>query len=474
MLHKAYSLLFFCFILTFTSSAQNTDSLISPKIQLTFPLIDAPYIGYATRTVNNGQPTAGAILRGYANPSMQQSLALTADLYTAVHYGIQRGVAKYRRIDNEKRWHKKFFNSSIHYLADFVLTYSPLGGGWLHEEYHRGVMTLGKVNSFNGMNKFPIGASTVAVSHVADEDLVRFKASDSKSFIRMQVAGIEGEYLLVDRLQRNNFFYRQSLMFESQYVLTTLNSALYVLVCSQPKIANVETDKMNQKEAEVKVRDFTGLDFNGWAYDLFRPNEPYEARGVHPSGNGIDRYRTTRHLTPDQLTYLNKQGKLQFLNFLSPMMFGVRSLRIGQTGWNGNFAVRHLLTSFGNDISLQVYLMNTQHRAALTYHRYKNFEKGYSAIEGSMIDVPLSLSSKKNLLFTPRVIVGMQPRNQDFMTKRADFLGLVGTRVDLVSKSSKWSPYIDVDAKTSGWVAGNEFLGPRLAGRFGLAVRINN
>ncbi|MBC7916115.1 MAG: hypothetical protein H7Y07_18580, partial [Pyrinomonadaceae bacterium] len=227
------TLLSFFFLLCFVSASisQSIDSIKRPTIQLDFPLVDAPYIGYAAKTVNDGQVTAGAIARGYANPSMQQSLTITTDLYTAVHYGIQRRVANSKRINNlPTGWQKRFFNISIHYLADFVLMYSPLGGGWLHEEYHRSVMTLGQVNSFDDMNKFPIGATTVSVSHVADADLVRFKASDPKAFIRMHVAGIEGEYLMVDKLQKNNFFYNQSLPFESQYLLTTLNSALYVLI----------------------------------------------------------------------------------------------------------------------------------------------------------------------------------------------------------------------------------------------------
>jgi hypothetical protein len=53
--------------------------MINPLIKLDFPLVDAPYIDYAAKTVNNGESSAGSILRGYANPSMQQSLAITTD-----------------------------------------------------------------------------------------------------------------------------------------------------------------------------------------------------------------------------------------------------------------------------------------------------------------------------------------------------------------------------------------------------------
>ena len=41
--------------------------------------------------------------------------------------------------------------------ADLLLLYAPARNGWLHEEYHRSVMTLFYINSFNDMNTFPIG-----------------------------------------------------------------------------------------------------------------------------------------------------------------------------------------------------------------------------------------------------------------------------------------------------------------------------
>lgn len=159
MIRKALSLAILLVCFNFNLKAQNPDSVVNPNIQLTFPLVDAPYIMYAAKTVNNGQTSVGALLKGYANPSMQQSLNITTDLYTAVHYGIKTGLNK---LKNGSRF-KKPLSRSGHYLADFVLMYAPLGGGWLHEEYHRSIMTIGRVNSFNDMNKFPIGASTVAL-----------------------------------------------------------------------------------------------------------------------------------------------------------------------------------------------------------------------------------------------------------------------------------------------------------------------
>ncbi len=35
-------------------------------------------------------------------------------------------------------------------------------------------------------------------------------------------------------------------------------------------------DAVREEGADVKRRDFVGLDFTAWVYDLFRPDEPYK------------------------------------------------------------------------------------------------------------------------------------------------------------------------------------------------------
>ena len=54
-----------------------------------------------------------------------------------------------------------------------------------------------------------------------------------------------------------------------------------------PIRADKFTIKSNLEERNIAKRDFVGLDCNAWVYDLFRPNEPYELRGIHPIGNWI-------------------------------------------------------------------------------------------------------------------------------------------------------------------------------------------
>ncbi|UHG94730.1 hypothetical protein [Spirosoma oryzicola] len=462
----------FCvFLLLFLSSNaySQADSVLiikrvsprTPALKLDIPFLDYPY-------QRDARQTTGNFFKGYTNPSMQQSLALATDLYSSAHFGLQKAVEP---IGNKAvRTIAKVFAL---FATDFILSYAPGGDGWLHEEYHRAVLARHHTPSSNDMNKFPIGAETVSVSHITDEDLVRFKAESPPDFIRLPIAGIEGQYLLVERLQRYNFFYKQNQPHEFQYWLSVLNSILYVKTSSDPKQVDRLTDELNANEPDVRTRDFTGLDFTAWAYDLFRPTEPYANRGTHPLGNGINRYRKTTDLTAEELAYLKKQGNLQWLNVLSPMMVGVRRINISST-LSGNIAMQHWLTSFGNDIALKIFLRKESPfkdiNAVFTVHNYHNFSHYFPAVEAELVDVALG-STNRSWLFSPRVLLGLQPYKQQFTTSKSAFLGLLGGRLD-VRLHKNMFPYLDFALKSDGWVGGNEFLGPNFSCRLGLSCRV--
>lgn len=318
------------------------------------------------------------------------------------------------------------------------------------------------------MNTFPIGASLISVNHITDEDLIRFKKESPTDFIRMHVSGIEGEYQMIDRLQRQNFFYHQNLNHQLTYILTTLNSILYVQNCSNPAFADTTTNQMNRKETDISKRDFTGLDFLGWTYDLFHPDEPYENRGIHPLGNGINRYLKTTDLTSDQLQYLKKQGFLQWLNILSPMMFFNKPFKIS-SGYTYNFAIRHLLTSFGNDISFNLFLQKNQRNFIFVFHSYNNYNNYFPALEVELFEHPLTINHNK-FLISPRVIAGIQPKDGSFFTNSIAFLGYAGCRIDWMTKT-RIKPYFEIAAKTKGWIAGNDYLKANASFNVGLSAR---
>jgi hypothetical protein len=174
-------------------------------------------------------------------------------------------------------------------------------------------------------------------------------------------------------------------------------------------------------------------------------------------------------LSDEALTYLRRQGYLQFLNLLSPMLYTNRSVTL-PNHVRCNFAIRHFLTSFGSDIKLSVYLDAKDKRIALAYHQANNYKRAFPAVEAELIEKPFALLGMP-LCASPRALVGMQPRGQRFMTKNAEFLGLVECRIDWTGKTPV-QPWMALSLKTPGWVVGNVFLDANCSVRAGITARL--
>jgi hypothetical protein len=440
------------------SLAQTQNKADTVGLFLDFPLVDFPYQRYAANTTGN-------YFSGYANPSMQQSLAMSNNLYSSAHYGIKKIV----KTKNE--FLRILFSNGIAAGFDAFTFYSPLGYGWLHEEYHRAVMTRREINSFNDMNTFPFGQTTVSVRKIKDEDLIRISDNHKSDFIRLQTAGLEGQYHQIQTLQKNNFFYNQDLPHIPLYWLSTMTNIIYVNQSGSAEYFDKLIDEVNQSEgSDISKRDFTGPDFTAWTSALFNPNRPYEDRGIHPSGLGINRYIKPSALNGEELKYLQRQGNLQWLNLLSPHLFGFPKIKLKSTekgDYFGSFAVRHLLTSFGNDISLDIFYQTPKNNFFIALHNYNNFNSTFFGLEGAIIDKPFL---NKKLLVSGRSLIWTQPKNQSFTTNEASLGGMLNIKGSY--SLGRWFPYIEVEAKTRGWVMGNVFLEDNISLRFGVNVRI--
>ena len=149
-------ILLISFLITSISFAKKTSD--TTGLYLEVPLFDIPYQIYATKTTGN-------FFTSYVNPSMKQSLAMSNNLYGSAHWGINK-LTK-----TKSEFTDILFRNLAAAGFDLFTFYTPLGIGWLHEEYHRAVMTRRKINSFNDMNTFPFGQSLVYVRKVTDENL---------------------------------------------------------------------------------------------------------------------------------------------------------------------------------------------------------------------------------------------------------------------------------------------------------------
>jgi hypothetical protein len=394
-------------------------------------------------------------------PTMEQSLALSKNLYGLVPHLIARSWEQNDRAARR-------LSSAFGLLAFFL----PLGEGWLHEEWHRAVLSNQGIDSFNDFYKLKVFEGVVRVSHVADSSLVRLKREMPLEQVRLTAAGIEGQYQHLTELEKDWFFFGANRSPPGLALHSTLNSVSYVIL-SGTSYADRQTDRMNRSEgADMSVRDFAGFDFTAWVYDLHRPEEPYQARGVHPSGVGIDRYIKTADLTSEERRFLRMQGILSLLNLVNPSLYGRDGFEVShptsREAVRFNAGLRHLLTPFGYVVDLNLFLRPEGGNLFVVLRGYVNAGRRFPGVEAEMLKHPLQLGGHR-LLLSPRVAVWLQPESLGFRTNEAAPGGLAEIRVDYGSVG-RFAPFVSVAAKSAGWVAGEVRLDAARRVQMGLSA----
>jgi hypothetical protein len=152
------------------------------------------------------------------------------------------------------------------------------------------------------------------------------------------------------------------------------------------------------------------------------------------------------------------------------MLYGFNTFSLGKTGIEWNFALNHYFTSFGSDTPFQVLLKKAPFNMVFTWHSYMNYEHYFPAVEAELLDYPVQFTPKFGLFLSPRLMLGMQPKDQNFWTSDAEFLGLFGLRMDF-GFNKHFFPYFDLSAKTDGWIAGNEYLEGNVSFEAGVSLR---
>ena len=461
---RLYPLLFI-FLLAGALRAQ------SPKFVVDIVPVDLPYQRlsaqmYSQHNCGNPNCSLKGAMSSFGSPSMRQATAISKSFHGAVNYSVHK--LWHRRETNDPL--RKLINGSgevFTSLLSYIFTsYVPLGIGWAHEEFHRNSLTIRQVYSHDDIYRMNFLAGSISVNQVTDQDLITFKRNYPAEHIRAAEAGIEGEYQVVTSLQKDAFFYDQKAgsTVPILYWITTASTTSYVRLGAKAS-TNKITDDYNSAEPTIAVRDWVGLDFNAWVYDLHRPNEPFENRGVHPSGVGINRYIKFDDMTPQMLGYVRAMGNRQLLNYLNPQLLGIRRIRLGPDMW-GNVALRHYLTSFGDDMNIDLFFKRGADNLYAVIHRYSNQKQGFGGLEIQWIDKPIRVA-RQPLALTLRGMAWSQPAEQSFFATKGKAGGLLS--VQLRAGSGRvWQPYLEAETKTAGWVAGNPFLEARTSVRAGV------
>lgn len=441
-----------------TVTGQSVEGAPDYPLQIDLPFADIPFQQDAAR--------AGELFDSF---SMQQALAVTQNLHRVNYHFNNRLWHKVIRPDSRgKKILNRIASNATSGIIDYVFTYYGvvLSPQWLHEEFHRAGLTIRGISSYDETyNRFNGGFANGSVSRVKDEDLVRLKKEAPQELVRSFAAGIESEFLLLRGLQRDNFYLGSRHANVALNILLTKHALDYVGQFKRSDY-NASIDSMNTYGVSVADRDFVGWDFTPWVYDLHRPAEPYEARGIHPGGTGIDRAIKTTSLTQEEYDYLEKMRRMQYLNFLSPFMIGINRIRAGRnTAFN--FAVRHYLNSFGYDLSTDFFLEKGSTQYLVGLHAYRNKKQWLPGIEIERSPYSLTAGRERTWLLQPSAMLWLQP--SDFYDAKARPGGMLKLHV-AYNLDKTWRLFATGEAKTEGWVAGNPYLGSRTGLRFGVSA----
>jgi hypothetical protein len=416
-------------------SSGASGSYDNPGLKLDLPLFSLPY------QIEAANIPGYNFFDSYTHPDMAASLAVTSDVYSSLHFGMK----KLRDMMGQDAYWKKFVYYGGVGLGDFLLYRLPIPAGytWMHESFHRAGFTHMGLRSH--INFVSLGGGYT----INDSDGNIFKYDLPRTI----AAGIESEFLLIEKMQRNNFFYDQGMSNEFLYWLANYQAWYYAYL---PFLSEGMTMTVEGKEQEVSA------DSLQWAYYLFYPEEHIAMDSEDDEVIGLS------DLKDNEKEFLKSRVLWSLANLASPMMFGIRSIPL-RAGFSGNFAFRQFYTSFGTDLSVNVYLKKAPFNMAFAYHSYMNYDSYFPAVEAELVDFPLRLGGL-NMLLSPRILIGAQPKDQDFFTADPEFFGLAGLRVDF-ALSRHFLPYLEINAKTDGWVAGNESLDAAASVKLGLSAR---
>jgi hypothetical protein len=393
------------------------------------PMVDAPY---------------NFLNSDFTWPSMRQSMAVSSSFYEVTHRALMGPQ------DGEQRW-RIWLVAGFDVLSNWI----PGGNAWVHEEWHRAVMGRRGIDSYDDVYNFPIGQSSIAVSHVKDSDLIRLKRDHPAEQVRMSAAGMEAQTSQNLYLQQSQFFKGTDDNNRILFLMNDIDNIGYLATCASTD-ADKQTQDFNDKDGtHVMRRDFTGLDCNAWVYDLFRPDEPYAVRGTHPSGIGINRYITWSELSSKEQEFLRRQVYLSTLNLVDPFIWWFRDMHADLDGhdviWNAKLS--HYLTSFGYTVNAHLFVKSAEQKFLFELHNGFNYKSYFPGITVSSIDYPLW----NKWMLTTGATLWPQPKGQRFDQHSSEWLAAgnveVGYQVD-----PRIQTYLGINAKTPGWMAGEVFL----------------
>lgn len=435
-----------CSLASATSLADDSDR---HGVYLELPVLDVPYN-----------------LRGGAALGMGQSLWLTSDVYLAAHYGVGLAIDPY-----EGTTFERVAGRVAVLAADFAIGRLPGGAHWQAAEWSRATLGNREISSHNQALALRLFDPMKNVSEVSDQELATLKREHPAEMVRMATAELEANYELATNLEKIDFFYRTSTW------NTGLLWGLYIAgsyrqgVCASTRSSSTIDDANRDEGGSAQRESAFGLGCTSSVYDLFHPSDPYAARGQLSSG-AVNRYVRYEDMSYAEQRYARRMFYLSLTNFLDPRLVGIEAFTIETARgapWRWNANVRHMPTSFGHVADVDVFFQRYDYNLFFTLHSYFNREHYFPGVTAEALRFPLDMVIGLPVNLTGRLGAWLQPKDQAFETSRVQLGGLAGLKLGY-GGWRQLEPYVEVEAKSAGWVAGSPFLSSNVSGRLGLVA----
>jgi hypothetical protein len=399
-------------------------------------------------------------------PSMIQSVELSNDLYDVSFWGIDAlGNVIVRNKKNTLGG--KIANTGLKYLLG--LAFSKFGselpiplGVYTHEEFHRSVLGVNDLKSFNGNWLFNRWDGTVY--GLTDEQLSDLKLNNTENLLYSYVSGVQSETYLSQVNVIQDFYHKRTFYKNPFYLYNAYYVWDYFHFSASPESDSVKVLAPPHEDTDPYYRDFAGADLNAWIYDMFSPETPFTERDPFPDGDGINRRIGFSDLNEEGQDYLKQQKNLSLLNFVNPAIFLFNRINIG-TDFSFLPFMQYNPTHFGNDISLVVPFKVKSFNQLLAVHSYNNHEKGFFGLQYGMYD--LKPFQNKDLDLGGTLSLWSQPENQGFFDDKGAFGGALELQARY-ALGTGFSTTVSAQYKSGGWMIGNPFLEDKFSFRVGV------
>lgn len=385
-------------------------------------------------------------------PTWEQSLDVTGALLTSAHLGVHWLF--------DGRPDRDALSRALEVLAlvgvDLAAVTLPLPftTPWLHEEGHRAAMGAGGLDSRQAFDNllYPEAqqCDSGSVCGLTDDAIAAVRSRRPADWVRVQAAGMESELELMRRMERDAFFSGQPPGLHAASAWLLLGSVeFYRSACA----GDVFTEADVRAESPVQAqRDFTGPDCTGWVSDLFRPREPYAARGPHPNGDGLRRARLPSDLTTEERASLVRMRNLGLLNFADPALFGFPRFRLGAGSGRPvdiTASLHHDLTAFGDALGARALVQAPDLQVMATVRVYRNRELVLPGVAVSLLRRPVRWGRVTGFVSTTAE-AWLQPEGFEFSTHAATPGGALELS-GLLPVDSRLEVFVTVRAKSAGW-----------------------